>query len=302
MNKTLFYKPAQWTATIFAVIAFTSSLSASLIAYESFDGISDNLLEDQATTSTIGYAGGETWSTSPSFSNPSFNGVTTGLTYSGLQTSGGSAEGFRTSNFANSIISTSLAPTTPTTNTPDALYFSFLLNADGYTARADDDADDGFEATFSHSGSRKLGVGFGGASGGNESTAKTLYVIGASGTSPTDQVLQSGTNLVLLGISRPGGSGDNTYNLWLNPDVNNPGAAGWSGTQSFGLVVNSGNFGFYGFNMAHELNFPQSVLADEFRVGTDLNSVMLIPEPSSYVLIMLSGLAFLVVIRPRRKV
>jgi hypothetical protein len=182
------------------------------------------------------------------------------------------------------------------------LFFSFLVNADGYTARADDDATDGFEAYFWHSASsRNLGVGFGGESEGVDSAAKTLYVRGESGTMATDQVLQSGTHLVVLEISRPGGTGDNTYSVWLNPNVPAPGAAHWSGTQSFGILVGSGSSGFHGFGMEHEFNLQQTVQADEFRLGTTFDAVAPIPEPSTLVLFGLAGLGCVLSVMRKQK-
>jgi len=117
----------------------------------------------------------------------------------------------------------------------------------------------------------------------------------------SDLALAEGTNLVVLAISRPGGSGDNTYSLWLNPTVGeNPGAADWSGTLDFGIVVDSGSHGFYGFSMNQRFNGEQSVLADEFRFGTTFDSVTPIPEPGSLVLVAV-GLIAALGLRSRRR-
>ncbi|MCC5848554.1 MAG: PEP-CTERM sorting domain-containing protein [Verrucomicrobia bacterium] len=280
-------------------MAFAPLASATLIGYESFDGVSNGLLAGQATQSTIGFAGTETW-TGPSGNASaqqarSFSASTSGLTFPGLVTSGGNAEAYRTTTFNDNTTTphrAELSSSTPTTNTPDEVFFSALINADGYTAREGDTSLHGVELRFLHeSGGRSLGFGFGGASGGDETAAKTLFVRGFDGNPSTsvrlesDLVLASGTNLVVLSIARPGGSGDNTYSLWLNPVPGAPqGTPDWQGTLNWGIVVDGGSQGFYGFDMTQSFNGIQSVLVDELRFGTSYDAVSPIPEPGTLVL------------------
>lgn len=296
------------TLLAISAMALAPLASANLIGYESFSGYTNNFLLGQETSSSTGFAGTDVWtrSSSQNASRDFWARPTEGLTYSNLVSSGGSAEIARTSTFNDTGINTAtLASSTPTADTPDELFFSALINADGYTAKSDDATNQGVEVRFLHeAGGRQLGFGFGGASGGDQTAAKTLFVRGFVGASPariqSNLALNSGTNLVVLSIARPGGSGDNTYSLWLNPNPSSPmGTPDWQSTQNFGIVVNDGSFGFYGFDMTQSFNGEQSVSVDEFRLGTTYDAVTAIPEPGTLVLLGVA-LGTLAIFRRRR--
>ncbi|MEX2381343.1 MAG: PEP-CTERM sorting domain-containing protein [Opitutales bacterium] len=296
------------TILVISAMALAPLASATLIGYESFDGYTDGFLDGQETSSTTGFAGTDDWTGGTVSARSFWARPDDGLNYSNLVSSGGSAEIARTTSYNDDTTHTAtLASSSSTSNTPDEVFFSALINADGYTAKSDDATNHGVEFRFLHeSGGRPLGFGFGGASGGNETAAKTLFVRGEDGNpstsvrSASDLVLGDGTNLVVLSISRPGGSGDNTYSLWLNPNPGAPqGTPDWQGTLNWGIVVNNSSFGFYGFDMTQRFNGEQSVFADELRFGTSYDDVTAIPEPGTLVLLGLA-LGAMAIFRRRR--
>ena len=284
-------------------------VSATLIAYESFDGVSNSFLNGQETDSTIGFAGSETWSGTSSTSVRGYNASTAGLTYQNLVTSGGSAEGYRTTTFNDTSTGTvTLTSSTPLTNISNTeLYFSFLINADDYVLRDGDTAAHGVTVSFIHGtsgASPNIGVFFGGTTG----ELGILYRGSSNAIQMTDLSLQAGTNLVVLGVNAHSANPNATYSLWLNPDLSTNiastaaiGSGDYNFDTSFGVVTGNASFGFHGWSLQQRFNGEQSVGIDELRVGETWDSVSPIPEPSTLVLVGLSLVAAVSMKRRRGK-
>ncbi len=310
-----------FATTTLAVLAFAVAAPAAtiddLLAEEQFVGYDwGEYLDGQQTSSTIGFDGEETWdAVDEDHDARGYQPVEQGLSYPGLASAGGAVEAYRTSNFrqgdnaSGNSEDASLVPGDSITETGDALYLSALINADGYTAREDDLDIHGVDVLFRHeSGGRRLGFGFGGESGGDEEKARTVRLR----TQSEDRLqldaeevgndegltLAEGTNLLVLSIERPGGTGDNTYRLWLNPDLYEPmGDPDFTHTEDWGIVVGCPSWGFFGFELRQSFNYPQSVLVDELRFGESWAAVT-IPEPATLGLLGIGGLA--VVLKRRR--
>jgi hypothetical protein len=277
-----------------------------LVAEESFAGYSDGFINGQDTDSTTGFAGTETWSGTSSLSSRGFNAASTGgLSYPLLPNSGGKAVAYRTSTFndtnTNTVTLTSVTPVSNITNTE--LFFSFLINADDYTLRAGDTAGHGVTVSFKHGttgGAPNIGVFFGGTTGElginyRDTTSNSIQMTGLS--------LQSGTNLVVLGINAHSANPNATYSMWLNPDISTVASIGsgdYNFDTSFGVVTEHNSFGFYGWALQQRFNGIQTVDIDELRVGTSFEDVAPVPEPATYAIMLgLVGLG-LAIYRRRR--
>ena len=306
------------------LIAFTASavsVSANALVpiNESFIGIATGNINGQNTSPTPNdyFDGTETWdAVTNAFGDRGYRGSTTPLSYSGMGGVGGSVDVFRDNSFTSSVLGNraSLTPTTQPTdldyNASGSLYFSFLVNFDGYTARVNDGVQQGVLVDFGHDTtgtSRDLGVHIGGATGGSSSNFRlSLQTQGKKDTTQAnwDLVdsgldLASGTNLVQLRVihssATPVGV-DARYELWLNP-TSSSATPDFVHEENLGLAINNSDFGFDSFGISQSLNGEQSILVDELYLGETSG---VIPEPSAYAAI--AGLLSLGLVLTRRRI
>lgn len=292
------------------ILGLASSLSgqttiSGLAGQESFGGYSDGFIGGQTTSSTTGFAGTEAWvrNNANNDARDFWARPDAGLSYPGLISSGGSIELARngtfndTSGSGNTATLTSSSPINNITNTE--LFFSGIFNADGYTFRGNDAANQGAEITFLHGGAEnnRIGIFYGGTDSANPLSI-VYRVTGGTAMQPVNGVsLNSGDNFFVLGVNaHSANAGVATYSLWLNPDLSSGirdtaqiGDADFTFDTDFGVVPNNSSFGFNGFQLFHRYNQEQSIFVDELSVGSDFASVTVIPEPSTYAMIALLG-------------
>lgn len=287
MNKHL-------AAVMMVVLVAAGAASADLLAYEGFDGYSAGDLDGQATSSTVGFDG-ETWSISGDTSGvDGWAAETGGLSYGSLVVNGGNAQGWRgTSYDDNTGAGAVLYSNSPLTSTTQSeLYFSALINADNLQAANflqvawDHEIDDNKKRLFGFEirGSNEVY-----ALAGDVSDNGTV-----GGTVATGLTLASGTNLIVVRAT----DGPDSVELWLNPDLSNPGQANWSQSGMYALTVGDSEYGFDGFYLHEALNGSQSAQIDELRVGETFADVTPIPEPATMALLGIGGLG--VLLRRRR--
>ncbi|MCC5841566.1 MAG: PEP-CTERM sorting domain-containing protein [Opitutales bacterium] len=299
MNRKRPYSSKHLLAGLAGLALSTTAATAQitlngLIAEESFDGYSSAFLNGQATSSTTGFAGTETWGGTASIDARGARGApANGLSYPGLSASGGSALVYRTTTFNDTSTHTfSLSTSTPLTNiTNTELYFSFIINADNYVLRAGDTAAHGVTVNLIHGSTGaapNIGVFFGGTNGelgiNYRGTGNAIQMTGLS--------LQPGNNLVVLGVNAHSANPTATYSLWLNPDLSTNirdtatiGAADYDFDTAFGVVTGNASFGFLGWGVQQRFNGVQSVYIDELRLGETFADAVVIPEPSTYALL-----------------
>ena len=301
------------TLTLTSTLAFANTL---LPIHESFIGLQEGNINGQQTSPTPSdyFTGGEAWdAVTSAFDARGYRGSTTPLSFNGIGGNGGAVEVFRDTSFQSASLGTraSLTPNNRPTNLTypesSALYFSFLVNFDGYTARADDWDGQGVLVDFDHDigGGRPLGVHIGGATGGdNDILRLSLLTESGTGSGDADDIsfvdsglnLASGTNFVQLRIEQRHVTNQNQskYELWLNPtSLSDP--ADFTHFESFGLATNNNGFGFDSFGISQSLNGEQSVFVDELYLG----EVSAIPEPGTLVLVGIT-LGALMLFRKRR--
>ena len=305
---------------LITALAFSSALAfgADLQPInESFIGIGTGNLNGQNTSPTPNtyFDGTETWTAvTSSFSDRGYRGSTTPLSRNGLGGTGGSVDVFRDNSYTSNTLGNraSLEPDTQPTdldyNASGSLYFSFLVNFDDYTARANDGVQQGVLVDFGHDTStttREFGVHIGGATGGNSSNFRlSLQTQGKKDTTQGswDLVdsgldLASGTNLVQLRVIHTSAtvSGDARYELWLNPpSLSDP--ADFVHEENLSLAINNNDFGFDSFGISQSLNGEQSVLVDELYLG----ETSVIPEPGTLMLVGIALLAGIATFRRQR--
>lgn len=301
-----------------ALLFAASSLQATILLpiNEEFIGLQEGNINGQQTSPTPSdyFTGGEAWdAVETAFSARGYRGSTSGLSYLGIGPAGGSVEAFRDTDFRSTSLGTraSLTPNNQPASLayPEtgSLYFSFLVNFDGYTARSNDGEWHGVLVDFDHEieGGRKLGVHIGGATGGDNDNLR-LSLLTESGSTDSDFVdtgftLAPGTNLVQLRIIHSSATPDGVaarYEFWLNPttleDLN--GDPDFVHDEDFGLARNNSDFGFDSFGISQSFNDEQSVFIDQLYLGE-----VAIPEPSVYAALLGLGALGLVLLRRRRR-
>lgn len=295
------------TLTLTSTLAFGNAL---LPIHESFIGIGTGNLNGQNTSPTPSdyFDGTETWdAVTDAFISRGYRGSTTPLSFNGIGGNGGAVEVFRDTSFRSTSLATraSLTPNNRPTNLTypesSALYFSFLVNFDGYTARADDWEGQGILVDFQHniSGggtSRPFGVHIGGATGGDAENIQLSILTNSEDRVASGLTLNPGTNFIQLRIEQRSVTqqDESKYELWLNPtSLSDP--ADFTHFEDFALVTNNSDFGFHSFGISQSLNGEQSVLVDELYLG----EVSAIPEPGTLVLVGIT-LGALMLFRKRR--
>lgn len=278
-----------------------SPMSAAIIATDQFLTDGSNYTVD---TTIVGQSpdGPVPWQTTDAWtgtaSDPARDAqVTTGsLGYGSLVTGGGKLDTFRNTDFNGAQDYTRNDSNPITSSTWTEVYFSVLVNVDGATI----DNSDFFSFSWDHrvSGARQFGFSLDGSTG-NEILANqgNLVNVGNRNGVATGLTLGAGDNLLLFRVTEKTSGGQDEFELWLNPNLASVGAADYSTTISNGLVVNNANYGFE--NIGIDALLPtdgtgvNSVLIDEFRLGTELVDVLPVPEPSSALLLLLGAVALL---------
>ena len=275
----------------FASISFLPSLHAATVVREQF--LATDYTDD---TTVVGQSGGTgftgTWSESGGLSSAvNFYPRASGLSYSNLSTSGGQLEHFREI--------TSTAPANTKSASRDFSFMPLTISGSsqmyiGFLFEVDSGAN--FKWAYNDESNRISD--FSVTTGGDASFVGG----GTSGSTLNLGTVQAGTNMLLLRVSdATSGSPNNPFydeiEAWLNPDLTNLGTAddvGFGIISKFGGGDTDEQPGSY--NLSGSLDAGESFGFDEFFVTDDLNAV-LVPEPSSAVLLFLSSLAL---IRRRR--
>lgn len=272
-----------------ASIAFISHLRAATVVREQF------LTTDYTVNQTVvGQAGGTgftgAWSENGGLSSAvNFYPRASGLSYSDLSTSGGQLEHFReltstspaTSKLA--IRDFSFAP--PTISGASQIYMGFLFEV---SSGAD------FKWSYNDVQNRISDLTV--TASGNA----TFTGGGSTGSVLNLGSIQSGTNMLLLRVTdaTSGSPNDSFYDeieAWLNPDLTNLGMAdefGYGIISKFNGTNTDLQPGAYSLNAS--LAAGQSFRFDKFFITDDLNDVVVvIPEPSSAILLLLGSMALL---------
>ena len=314
--------------TLYTFLAFSAAIAfgdALTTINESFIGIGTGNIDGQSTSPTPSdyFNGTEEWDAVTSFfSDRGYRGSNTALSYNGIGGVGGSVDVFRDNTFRSNTFGNraSLKPTTQPTgldyNASGSLYFSFLVNFDGYTARTDDGVQQGVLVDFEHDTTanpgnaadptdRAFGIHIGGATGGDNTNFRLSLQTEANKNIEaatwdlidTGLDLATGTNLIQLRLVDDSVtvSGNARYEVFLNPS--SPSATpDFVHEEQFGLVQSNGDFGFGSFGISQSLNDEQSILIDELH----LSETSVIPEPGTLALVGIALLAGLATYRRRR--
>jgi hypothetical protein len=316
------------TLAISSTIILAPGLSfgnALVTVNEAFIGIGTGNIDGQSTSPTPNdyFDGTETWSAvTSSFSSRGYRGSNTALSYNGIGGVGGSVDVFRDAAFNSGTLGNRayLEPTTQPTgldyNASGSLYFSFLVNFDGYTARADDGVQQGVLVDFEHDTTsnpgnaavptdRAFGIHIGGATGGDstnfrlslQTQANKDIEVATWDLIDTGLDLAAGTNLIQLRLVDDSVtvSGDARYEVFLNPS--SPSATpDFVHEEQFGIVQSNSDFGFGNFGISQSLNDEQSILIDELYLG---ETSAVVPEPSTFA--MVAGVFALGFVATRRR-
>lgn len=282
------FSPTYFAAVAVMSLAATQAAQAGLLAYEGFAGYTNgSTLESQALDAGSGW-------TSNVWTNTGTAGAlvtsSTGLTYGDLAVSGGSAgssSGERVDIYHRNIDMSSFTPTLG-----GEIWMSALVNLTL-------DGNKGWSVTLDDGTGSSQGVGFG-APNFNDQTASAI-IQGGDGGPAEETAINTGTNYYVTRITFDSVSitGDPVVDLWVNPllstDLSLTAVGGGDSTytRGYSAVPNVENIVFY----SHQDN---GITFDEIRVGTSMGDVMVIPEPSTYVL-FLSALSALYLVARRRR-
>jgi hypothetical protein len=271
------------------LLCFTTAfqLSAAPLISDSFTvGAGDysaGALSTQIGTPEIG-SYEAAWSgtgTSTTFGDPSV--VSSGLTYAGLSSSGGSVSLNRTSGSGSIIKSASVNPNGTTTASDPSVYFSGLLQLGGATW-----ASIGLQVGTNSGTKDLIGIGF---NNGGFAEIRQDGTVSATAGSALGGWTSSNTVFVVGKITN---AANDLVTLYLNPTLG-------SEPVTATLSTTVGTLGYFPGDPLHNLQLSANLVTggaatfvDELKVGTTWSDVVsVIPEPSTFALMGLAGLAAL---------
>lgn len=261
----------------------TSRSHAALLAYDGFNYSAGNV---------NGQNGGSGWSSSwVASASPALASVVTGttLSYTGGSVSiSGSGSALSITGGGDGVLNRAFVGT----GTGSEIYFSFLFRAVSGSGNEfshfylSNDADrlnsGGVGDFFTAANDSRFGARV------NDETTDT--------TAATSTSYATGTDYLLVGrLSTDGTSGSTSdildqVELWVNPTSLTMGTAHATANASTGLTI--ADLGFFSSRMVNFAD-PDPILIDELRIGTDLDSVVPVPEPSATVIQILSGVVLI---------
>ncbi len=281
------------------VLSVGSLLSADILAYEGFAAdatgsganYEENTILQFIDKTRTGFTGDWYDSDAGISSNVNSRSLSGGLSYANYAGgTPGMAEPFRDAGIAGTgkVLSRSLAPISSTVlDSSGKYYFSALI---------DFNSAPGGGVGFASAGSRDNDFIYDGS-------LVTFQSGGNSGQSTTFTPM-AGTNLVVVEYTNDttgNGSLSNAYytrwNLYVNPDLSDGNLSGDLTATGFGIgfLENTATAGPSDLRLnMNNLAAGDSVFVDEVYFTTDASDFILIPEPTSLLLLLGAGLAILV--------